>query len=158
MAIPSNKTAILFVCMGNICRSPTAEAVFRHKALSHNLDLLIDSAGTIGAHAKQKPDPRAQKAGLARGYSFDKIKARKVNQEDFEKFDFILAMDEDNLANLRAICPANHQDKLELFLKYAKNFNDTEVPDPYYGGAGGFKLVLDMVEDASDGLIARLKG
>lgn len=157
MAISSNKTAILFVCMGNICRSPTAEAVFRHKALAHNLDLLIDSAGTIGAHAKQKPDPRAQKAGLARGYSFDKIKARKVNQEDFEKFDFILAMDEDNLANLRAICPANHQDKLELFLNYAKNFEDTEVPDPYYGGAGGFKLVLDMVEDASDGLIEKLK-
>lgn len=150
-----NVKSILFVCMGNICRSPSAEAVFRHKA--KGLSLIIDSAGTVGSHAREKPDHRAQKAGIARGYSFDKIKARKVTPEDFEKFDLILAMDEKNIQDLTKVAPVSLQYKMQLFLDYAENFEDTEVPDPYYGGAKGFQYVLDLVEDASIGLIKQLK-
>lgn len=146
--------SILFICMGNICRSPSAEAVFRQKAQA--LSLTIDSAGVIGSHAREKPDHRAQKAGIARGYSFDKIKARKVTVQDFEKFDLILAMDQQNIKDLIKIAPANLQYKIQLFLDYAENFDEQEVPDPYYGGAKGFQFVLDLVEDASDGLIKRL--
>ncbi len=152
----SIKKSILFVCMGNICRSPTAEAVFRHKAQAQGLNLLIDSAGTLGAHAREKPDHRAQKAGLARGYSFAGIKARKVTEKDFEKFDLILAMDQDNLAHLKQMAPQQYHHKLQLFLDYAQNYKEQEVPDPYYGGAGGFHYVLDLVEDACDGLLAKL--
>jgi len=140
--------------MGNICRSPSAEAVFRQKAQA--LSLTIDSAGVIGSHAREKPDHRAQKAGIARGYSFDKIKARKVTVQDFEKFDLILAMDQENIKDLIKIAPANLHYKIQLFLDYAENFDEQEVPDPYYGGAKGFQFVLDLVEDASDGLIKRL--
>ncbi|WP_268875720.1 low molecular weight protein-tyrosine-phosphatase [Cognaticolwellia aestuarii] len=146
--------SILFICMGNICRSPSAEAVFRQKA--QVLSLTIDSAGVIGSHAREKPDHRAQKAGIARGYSFDKIKARKVTVQDFEKFDLVLAMDQENIKDLIKIAPANLHYKIQLFLDYAENFDEQEVPDPYYGGAKGFQFVLDLVEDASDGLIKRL--
>ena len=146
--------SVLFVCMGNICRSPSAEAVFRQKAKA--LALTIDSAGTLGSHAREKPDHRAQKAGIARGYSFDNIKARKVSAQDFEKFDLILAMDHQNVKDLMKVAPSSLQYKIQLFLDYAENFDDQEVPDPYYGGAKGFPFVLDLVEDASDGLIKRL--
>lgn len=152
----SSVKSICFICMGNICRSPTAEAVFRHKVKLTGLDINIDSAGTLGAHAREKPDPRSQKAGQERGYSFDGIKARKVKVDDFEKFDLILAMDNDNLRELMHIAPEEHQQKVKLFLEYAAA-DETEVPDPYYGGAGGFKYVLDLIEDASDGLIAKLR-
>ncbi len=148
--------SVLFICMGNICRSPTAEAVFRHKANAQGLKLTIDSAGTISSHAREKPDHRAQKAGMARGYSFDKIRARKVTVDDFEKFDLILAMDEHNVRELAKIAPSHLMAKVKLFLEFAENFEDTEVPDPYYGGARGFQYVLDLVEDASDGLIKQL--
>jgi len=146
--------SILFVCMGNICRSPSAEAVFRHKAKDMNLE--IDSAGTTGSHAREKPDHRAQKVGVERGYSFDKIKARKVTIEDFTKFDMVLAMDEQNVKELKKIAPAHLHEKIQLFLEYADNFEELEVPDPYYGGARGFKFVLDLVEDASEGLVKKL--
>lgn len=146
--------SILFVCMGNICRSPTAEAVFRHKA--SRLSLVIDSAGTVGSHAREKPDHRALKAGIARGYSFDKIKARKVTAKDFEKFDLILAMDNRNIKDLMKVAPEQYQNKAQLFLNYAENFDEVEVPDPYYGGGKGFQYVLDLVEDASDGLLKKL--
>lgn len=148
--------SILFVCMGNICRSPTAEAVFRHKAIANKLDLVIDSAGTIGSHAREKPDHRSQKAGKARGYSFDKIKARKVVLADFDKFDLILAMDSQNLKYLQEKAPEHLKYKLKLFLDYAQDYTETEVPDPYYGGAKGFDYVLDLVENASDGLLQQL--
>jgi protein-tyrosine phosphatase len=148
--------SILFVCMGNICRSPSAEAVFRHKMNEKGITLTIDSAGTTGSHAREKPDHRAQKIGLARGYSFDKIKARKVTVDDFTKFDMVLAMDEHNVKELKKIAPENQHEKIQLFLEYAENFEELEVPDPYYGGARGFKFVLDLVEDASDGLLKRL--
>jgi protein-tyrosine phosphatase len=149
--------SVLFVCMGNICRSPSAEAVFTHKAKAQGLSLKIDSAGTLGAHAKEKPDHRAQKVGVERGYSFDGLKARKVKLEDFENFDLILAMDNDNIENLMKVAPEHLQHKISLFLDFAKNHEETEVPDPYYGGVNGFRFVLDLVEDASDGLLAQLK-
>ncbi|GHF93434.1 low molecular weight protein-tyrosine-phosphatase [Thalassotalea marina] len=153
----SQVSSILFICMGNICRSPTAEAVFRQKSEKKGLDLHIDSAGTIGSHAREKPDHRAQKAGVARGYNFDKIKARKVTEQDFSQFDLILAMDEQNIKDLKKVAPKEHLHKVHLFLEFANSFSDTEVPDPYYGGAKGFQYVLDLVEDASDGLIEKLK-
>jgi protein-tyrosine phosphatase len=149
--------SVLCVCMGNICRSPSAEAVFSHKAKAQGLSLKIDSAGTVGAHAKEKPDHRAQKVGVERGYSFDGLKARKVKVEDFEHFDLILAMDNHNVAELMKVAPEHLQHKISLFLDFAKNNEETEVPDPYYGGANGFRFVLDLVEDASDGLLAKLK-
>jgi protein-tyrosine phosphatase len=148
--------SILFVCMGNICRSPTAEAVFRNKANKLGLNLFIDSAGTVGAHVREKPDHRAQKAGLARGYAFDNIKARKVVAQDFDKFDLILAMDNDNLTALKSIAPSVQHHKIRLFLDYAQQSAEQEVPDPYYGGALGFQYVLDLIEDASDGLLNRI--
>ena len=142
--------SVLFVCMGNICRSPTAEAVFRKKAADKGLSIDIDSAGTIGSHAREKPDHRAIKAGEARGYNFSGIKARKVTESDFAKFDLVLAMDDSNLKNLKSVAPQESHHKIKLFLSYGSAFDETEVPDPYYGGAG------DLVEDASDGLLAQI--
>ena len=153
----NNIKSVLFVCMGNICRSPSAEAVFRHKSQEQGLALTIDSAGTVGAHAREKPDHRAQKVGVERGYNFDGIKARKVTAQDFEDFDLILAMDSGNLEDLKDIAPVHLQHKAVLFLDFAKNHEENEVPDPYYGGANGFRFVLDLVEDASDGLLAELQ-
>ncbi len=153
----SNVQSVLFVCMGNICRSPSAEAVFSQKAIAQGLSLKIDSAGTVGAHAKEKPDHRAQKVGVERGYSFEGLTARKVKVDDFDDFDLILAMDNDNIENLKKFAPAHLQHKISLFLEFAKNHDETEVPDPYYGGVNGFRFVLDLVEDASDGLLAQLK-
>lgn len=149
-------SSILFVCMGNICRSPSAEAVFRHKMKTQGLSLKVDSAGTVGAHAKQKPDHRAQKAGLARGYSFDGIKARKVTVQDFTDFDLILAMDYDNVEELKKVAPSAMHDKIHLMLDFATEHEEDQVPDPYYGGAKGFDYVLDLVEAASDGLLEKI--
>jgi protein-tyrosine phosphatase len=148
--------SVLFVCMGNICRSPTAEAVFRHKMKAQGLSLKVDSAGTLGAHAKEKPDHRAQKAGIARGYSFEGIKARKVTLNDFTDFDLILAMDDENVQELNKRAPAELKYKIQLMLDFAKDHEEEQVPDPYYGGAKGFDYVLDLVEAASDGLLAEI--
>ncbi|WP_291618740.1 low molecular weight protein-tyrosine-phosphatase [Colwellia sp.] len=148
--------SVLFVCMGNICRSPSAEAVFRHKMNAQGLTLKVDSAGTLGAHAKEKPDHRAQKAGVARGYSFDGIKARKVTVQDFTDFDLILAMDHDNVEELKKVAPAAALDKIHLLLDFAVDHEEEQVPDPYYGGAKGFDYVLDLVEAASDGLLDKI--
>lgn len=148
--------SVLFVCMANICRSPSAEAVFKHKIKTLGKCLTVDSAGTVGGHAREKPDQRAQKAGKSRGYSFDRIRARKVTKQDFENFDILLAMDKQNVKALERMAPRHLHHKIKLFLEYAENFKELEVPDPYYGGAKGFQLVLDLVEDASDGLITRL--
>jgi low molecular weight protein-tyrosine phosphatase len=153
----STVKSILFVCMGNICRSPTAEAVFREKAKRAGVKLSIDSAGTLGAHAREKPDHRAVKVGNECGYSFDGIKARKVTEQDFKTFDLILAMDEDNLKNLKKVSNPEDHFKIKLFLEFAPSLEEQEVPDPYYGGAGGFKYVVELVEAASDGLIDLLK-
>jgi len=143
--------------MGNICRSPSAEAVFKHKAAAQGITVKIDSAGTVGAHAREKPDHRAQKVGVERGYSFKGLKARKVTVNDFDDFDLILAMDQHNVDEMKKVAPEHLHFKIALFLDFAKNHEETEVPDPYYGGANGFRFVLDLVEDASDGLLAQLK-
>ena len=153
------KTAILFVCMGNICRSPTAEGVFRQRAAAAGLaDLLqIDSAGTHNYHLGQPPDTRSMQHAARRGYDLSAQRARQVAASDFERFDHLLAMDRDNLALLAAACPPRHRHKLGLFMQFARNAGSDVVPDPYYGGAGGFDQVLDYVEDAADGLIAALR-
>ncbi len=152
-----SKTAILFVCMGNICRSPTAEGVFRHRAQQAGLELDIDSAGTHAYHVGNKPDQRAMQHALRRGYDLSSQRARQVADTDFDVFDHILAMDHENLAMLEARCPPRHRHKLGLFMQYASRSGSDVVPDPYYGGAHGFDLVLDYVEDAADGLIAALQ-
>ncbi|WP_133470385.1 low molecular weight protein-tyrosine-phosphatase [Paraglaciecola marina] len=152
----SNKTSVLFVCLGNICRSPSAEAVFTKMAQNQNLDLVIDSAGTAGYHTGAEPDKRSQAVGLERGYSFKGLKCRKVTPEDFDKFDYILGMDNKNISNLLEICPKGHEDKVGLFLSFA-DLQEKEVPDPYYGGKKGFEYVLDLIEEGSKGLIRQLQ-
>lgn len=151
-------TAVLFVCMGNICRSPTAEGVFRHHVDAAGLSkvIKIDSAGTHAYHVGEPPDPRARDAAERRGMSLEGIHARRVSVEDFERFDYIIAMDEDNLYRLRQEAPDGHKAELRLFLEYSAGV-ETEVPDPYYGGTTGFERVLDLVDDASRGLLEALK-
>ena len=145
--------SVLFVCLGNICRSPTAHAVFRQMAKEAGLDLKIDSAGTQGYHKGAKPDARAAKAGQARGYDFSDLHARRVETSDFEEFDLILAMDDQNYQDLIAVCPQQHQHKVHRFMSFA-DVEEQQVPDPYYGGAKAFEYVLDLIEAASLGLIA----
>jgi protein-tyrosine phosphatase len=149
------KSSILFVCMGNICRSPTAEGVFRKRAEAAGLKGLVtvDSAGTHGYHVGDPPDRRSQDYAARRGYNLSKQRARQITASDFEKFDYLLAMDRDNLAILQAACPPQYQYRLHLFMHFAKKSDSEVVPDPYYGGGSGFDLVLDYIEDASDGLI-----
>ena len=154
----NEKIRVLFVCMGNICRSPTAEGVFRHQVANAGLDDLfeIDSAGTHAYHIGEPPDRRAQQAALRRGFSLEEIRARRVGPEDFERFHHIIAMDEDNLAVLREQAEVVNREKIRLFLEFGSG-PETEVPDPYYGGATGFERVLDLVEDASRGLLEKLR-
>lgn len=149
------QVSVLFVCMGNICRSPTAEGVFKQHVANAGLSqhIVTDSAGTHAYHIGESPDARASKVAAKRGYDLSSLRARKAVAKDFEKFDFVLAMDMDNYANLQQICPPGLEDRLKLFLHYGKNFNVKEVPDPYYGGPQGFEYVLDLVEDASLGLL-----
>jgi protein-tyrosine phosphatase len=151
--------AVLFVCMGNICRSPTAEGVFRRLLAEHAPDLhvLVDSAGTHAYHVGNAPDPRACRAAERRGVDLRPQRARQVNPADFERFDLILAMDRQNHAELLAICPPQLHGRVRLFLDFAPHLGRDEVPDPYYGGVNGFELVLDLVEEASLGLIEHLR-
>ncbi len=148
---------VLFVCLGNICRSPTAEAVFRARAKAAGLDVHIESAGTSGWHIGEPPDPRSIEAGEARGYSFQGQASRKVIRADFGEFDHVLAMDWSNIKALKKICPESYLPRIGLFLDYVPNAATREVPDPYYGGGDGFAHVLDLIEQASDGLIAALQ-
>lgn len=151
--------SVLFVCMGNICRSPTAEGVFRHLATTEAPDLAVhvDSAGTHAYHLGEPPDQRAQRAAERRGVSLAALRARRVVEEDFSRFDLILAMDQLNIALLEEQCPQEHSARVRLFLDYAPELGRIEVPDPYYGGSNGFELVLDLVEEASRGLLAELR-
>ncbi|MDE2365637.1 MAG: low molecular weight phosphotyrosine protein phosphatase [Betaproteobacteria bacterium] len=155
------KTRVLFVCMGNICRSPTAEAVFRHQVQAAGLEeeIHIDSAGTHDYHIGAPPDERAQRAAMRRGYDTKQLRARCVHEKDFEVFHYILAMDRANLAILQRECPSQYSHKLGLFMRYSKRFSDgiQEVPDPYFGGQQGFEHVLNLVEEAGKGLLSRIQ-
>ncbi len=144
---------VLFVCMGNICRSPTAEGVFRKFIAKKGTTdhFLVDSAGTHAYHVGEPSDLRAQQTAKNRGVDLSKIRARKVAPSDFEYFDYVLAMDADNYHMLLAACPEQYQHKVALFLDYACKYDEQDVPDPYYGGANGFEHVFDLVEDASKG-------
>jgi protein-tyrosine phosphatase len=151
---------ILFVCLGNICRSPTAEVVFRAVVAREapDLHLEIDSAGTAGYHVGAPPDSRTRQAALRRGYDMSALRARVVEPVDFTRFDLILAMDRQNLEALRRRAPQDARDRIRLFLEFAPDADVTEVPDPYYGGVNGFEEVLDLVEAAARGLLQHVKG
>jgi protein-tyrosine phosphatase len=154
-----NKISVLFICMGNICRSPTAEAVFRVYVENAGLSehITIDSAGTHDYHIGDAPDSRTQHAALQRGYDMSELRGRQVEQRDFIRFDYVLAMDRANLAILQSIAPSDRQTQAQLFLDYARHHVEREVPDPYFGGADGFERVLDMVEDAAEGLLQHIR-
>lgn len=151
--------SVLFVCHGNICRSPTAEAVMRSRVLRAGMEqrLKIDSAGTSDCHAGEPPDRRAERVAGQRGYDLSALRARQVTDDDFQKFDLILAADQQNLDTLMRRCPAKYQRKLALILDVLPDGREREVPDPYYGGPTGFDHVLDLLEQACDGWIERLK-
>jgi len=153
------KTSVLFVCMGNICRSPTAEGVFRKFVADAGLAELIqsDSAGTHAFHTGSAPDRRAQAAAERRGFKLSDIRSRPITADDFEIHSYILAMDLDNLEILQEHAGDEHRDKVMLFLQFADGDPQLEVPDPYYGGAAGFERVLDLVEQASLALLETLQ-
>ena len=153
-----NNVAVIFVCMGNICRSPTAETVFRHYAENAGFatQILIDSAGTHDYHIGDPPDFRAQQAALQRGYDMSDLRGRQVEEGDFYRFDYMLAMDRANLGILQRIAPSTGRAEVQLFLEHARHHAEREVPDPYYGGSDGFERVLDMVEDAAEGLLQHI--
>ena len=157
MVEKQDKISVLFVCMGNICRSPTAEGVFRHFVQKAGLAdrIKIDSAGTHAYHTDEPADRRASAAAERRGYSLADIRARRIQNKDFESFDYIVAMDRLNHITLVDRAEAEYHDKIKLFLDFSSADED-EVPDPYYGGAAGFERVLDLVEDASRGLLETL--
>ena len=150
---------VLFVCTGNICRSPTAEGVFRHVAAGAGLAERIscESAGTHDYHVGEAPDPRTQRAAEQRGYNLCDLRARQVSRRDFEAFDYVLAMDEGHLRLLERLCPPQYAHKLKLFMEFGSDPKVREVPDPYYGGVQGFEHVLDLVEQAARGLLDHLK-
>jgi len=151
--------AVLFVCMGNICRSPTAHGVFQHKlnALGLQDRITVDSAGTHNYHPNSPPDERSQEHAAKRGYDLSDLRARQIRAADFARFDLILAMDWDNLALVQERCPPQYQSKVKRLTEFCVNLDSPVVPDPYYGGAVGFDHVLDLVEDACDGLLRHIK-
>lgn len=150
---------VLFVCLGNICRSPTAEGVFRKMVRDAGLaeHIRTDSAGTHAYHVGAPPDRRAQLAAARRGVDLSDLRGRQALRTDFDEFDYVLAMDEENHANLLAICPPESRHKLSLFMSFAAGRSEQEVPDPYYGGDAGFDRVLDMIEAAATGLLERIR-
>ena len=150
---------VLFVCLGNICRSPTAEGVFRSLVEKEGLGdrIAIDSAGTGAWHVGSQPDRRAQAAARKRGIDLSGQRARQAKSGDFRKFDYVLAMDDDNLGELSGLCPPGEEHRLHMFLDFAPDLGRRHVPDPYHGGDGGFEAVLDMIEAASAGLLADIR-
>lgn len=150
--------SVLFVCMGNICRSPTAEGVFRHKLTEVGLAdrVHVDSAGTHAYHLGELPDRRSLEAAARRGFSLADIRARRVSEEDFSLFDYVIAMDRLNLETLAELAAEQYRNRLSLFLDY-RSGSERDVPDPYYGGAAGFERVLDLIEEASHGLLETLR-
>jgi protein-tyrosine phosphatase len=150
---------VLFVCLGNICRSPTAHAIFEKKIIDEGLQhkIIVDSAGTGDWHIGRAPDPRACLAASVHGYDLTQLRARQVKPEDFNKFDYVVAMDKRNLLDLKIMAPPQFAGHLGLFLDHSRNENK-EVPDPYAGGKEGFEDVLNLIEDASNGLLEHLSG
>ena len=150
---------VLFVCLGNICRSPTAEGVFRKLVSEHKLEhqFEIDSAGTHAYHIGEAPDERAQAACARRGIDISRLRGRRAVVGDIEKFDYVLAMDRENYENLLEVCPSGLESRIRLFMEFAPSRPEQEVPDPYFGGAGGFDRVLDMIEDAAQGLLEEIR-
>ncbi len=159
MADMSNKVSVLFVCLGNICRSPTAHGVFRNMVIQAGLEdrIEIDSAGTAAFHIGKSPDGRSAAVALERGVDMADLSARKVDFGDFYVYDYILAMDDANYSNLMDMALPEHVDKVKMFLDYTQDFSESEVPDPYFGGAQGFDHVFDLVESASLGLLEHIK-
>jgi protein-tyrosine phosphatase len=153
------KVSVLFVCMGNICRSPTAEGVFRHLVRQAQLEDRVhtDSAGTHAYHVGNPPDARAQATAERRGIELHDLRARRVVEEDFDVFDYVLAMDQENYQILSTICPPGYETRLRMFMEFAPHLNVPEVPDPYYGGTSGFERVFDMVEEAARGLLEDIR-
>ena len=147
--------SILFVCMGNICRSPTAEGVFKELVAKQLPEVFVDvdSAGTHAYHVGEPPDPRARRAAERRGFDLESLRARRVTEDDFSRFDLVLAMDQLNQVVLAEHCPPEYRDRIRLFLEFAPEIGRVDVPDPYYGGSNGFEYVLDLAEEASAGLI-----
>jgi protein-tyrosine phosphatase len=150
---------ILFVCMGNICRSPTAEGAFRRLVAAEAADLAleIDSAGTHDYHVGEPPDPRSVAAAQRRGIDLTPLRARRLVEADFERFDYVLLMDEQNRRDALGIAPGQYRAQVRLFLEFAPELGRREVPDPYYGGEPGFELVLDLVDSAARGLLAEIR-
>jgi protein-tyrosine phosphatase len=148
-----------FVCLGNICRSPTAQGVFQKRVDEEGLThrIIVDSCGTGSFHVGEKPDSRTIKAAAKRNYDLSVLRARQFRPDDFNRFDYILAMDRMNLGNLKAMAPKHYSGHLGLFLEFGKQRTYTQVPDPYYENETGFDLVLDLVEDASLGLLHDIK-
>ena len=159
MSEPSEDVGVLFVCMGNICRSPTAHGVFRHRAGDLGLEdrIRIESAGTHGFHVGHGADRRAQEAARRRGYAFDDLRARQIEPGDLARFDYVLAMDRDNLAHVEGMREAGGGAEVALLLDYTSDFAGRDVPDPYYGALNGFEEVLDLVEAGTDALLAHLR-
>ena len=149
------KVSVVFVCMGNICRSPTAEGVFRHVVNERNLQdvIKIDSAGTHAYHIGESPDSRSQSRAKSRGVDLSAQRARKVEANDFERFDYVIAMDRSNYENLKVLASQDQLERLHLFMDFTVAWDNAEVPDPYYGGGDGFTNVFDMVQSASEGLL-----
>ena len=150
---------VLFVCMGNICRSPTAEGVFRRLLETHGAqhEIEVDSAGTHDYHVGEPPDRRAVAAAERRGIDLSRLRARTVSERDFAYFDFVLAMDRDNLELLHARAPNQYRERIRLMMDFAPDAHAREVPDPYYGGAKGFEEVLDLLEQAAEGLFREIQ-
>jgi protein-tyrosine phosphatase len=157
--IDSSSTGVLFVCLGNICRSPTSEGIFRQLAKQEvpDLDVRVDSAGTASYHIGQPPDHRAIMAAARRGIEIANLRARRVSRQDFDSFDFIIGMDIHNYQDLLSMAPLSYPGKVCLFMDFAANWQEREVPDPYYGGDNGFERVLDMIEDAATGLLDEIR-
>jgi protein-tyrosine phosphatase len=151
--------SVLFVCMGNICRSPTADGVFRHMVAAQGLQnrVAVDSAGTYNYHPNSPPDPRSQQHAALRGYDLPTLRARQIRDADFEAFDLILTMDWDNLALVQDICPPQHQRKVRRLTEFCVTHDSPVVPDPYYAGPLAFERVLDLVEDACNGLLQHVR-
>ena len=150
---------VLFVCLGNICRSPTADGVFRKMVADAGLakDIAVDSAGTSAGHVNSPPDKRAMAVAKSNGYNLKSLRARRLEDRDFSEFDYILGMDEDNLRDIREKQPGDYPGTSALLLDYANDDRYSEVPDPYYGGTKGFELVFELVEAAAAGLLEHIR-